>query len=225
MGNPIIYRLGERALVLDPTPSAPISMALQRKLCWIADLCRDRQEIISAVPGMNNLTLTLSAMSHIPSWQQQLQQLWDEAESAQLSSQHHVIEVKYGGRYGADLDAVARHHQITTGEVIAYHTAPSYQVCFIGFMPGFAYLTGLDSRIATPRLASPRQNVPAGSVGIGGEQTGIYPAMSPGGWQLIGHCDIELFSPNHNPPSLLQPGDSLSFTALKPVSRGTDAAN
>jgi len=95
------------------------------------------------------------------------------------------------------------------------HTAPEYIVYFLGFQPGFAYMGGLDKSLATPRRAEPRMAVPAGSVGIGGEQTGIYPAASPGGWQLLGRTDAALFMPQRNPPTLLSPGDRIRFVASK----------
>ncbi|WP_394204918.1 5-oxoprolinase subunit PxpB [Shewanella waksmanii] len=225
MGNPIVYRLGERALVLDPAPSLPIDIEKQRKLCWLATQCRAAKEVESAIPGMNNLTLICKSSATVNYWLQHLANLWQQAETESLSTNHHVIEVKYGGQYGIDLDAVARLHQLSTQEVIEIHSAANYQVCFLGFMPGFAYLTGLDSRIMTPRLATPRSKVPAGSVAIGGEQTGIYPSDSPGGWQIIGHSDVTLFDPNAASPSLLQPGDTLSFTAIKHSSGSIHAAN
>ncbi|MGI4983367.1 MAG: 5-oxoprolinase subunit B family protein, partial [Janthinobacterium lividum] len=83
---------------------------------------------------------------------------------------------------------------------------------FLGFQPGFAYLGGLDPRLHTPRHATPRLQVPAGSVGIGGEQTGVYPAVSPGGWQLVGYSDLPFFDAQREPPCLMQPGDQVRFT-------------
>ena len=95
------------------------------------------------------------------------------------------------------------------------HTQAEYVVFFLGFQPGFAYMGGLDRTLHMPRRAEPRLEVPAGSVGIGGEQTGIYPAASPGGWQLLGRTDLKLFDPARNPPTLMQPGDRVRFKALE----------
>lgn len=121
------------------------------------------------------------------------------------------IPVHYGGEDGPDLEFVALQHRMTQEEVVHRHIAPSYRVGMMGFTPGFAYLLGLDPVLVTPRLADPRTLVPAGSVGIAGAQTGIYPLDSPGGWQLIGKTDLALFNPVHEPHFLLSPGDEVHF--------------
>jgi len=124
--------------------------------------------------------------------------------------------VAYGGEFGADLEAVCAHTGLSAAEVIALHTAPAYLVYCMGFAAGFAYLGGLDPRLQTPRLPVPRTRVPAGSVGIGGEQTGIYPTALPGGWRLIGRTPLRCFDPQREPPTLLQAGDTLRFHAVSP---------
>lgn len=103
------------------------------------------------------------------------------------------IPVCYGGTFGPDLPFVAEHAGLTEKEVIALHAGREYRIYMLGFLPGFPYLGGLDERLFTPRLAAPRTAIPAGSVGIGGEQTGVYPIASPGGWQLIGRTPLKLF--------------------------------
>lgn len=112
---------------------------------------------------------------------------------------------------GEDLAFVAAHNQLTIEEVIRIHTQAVYRVYMMGFLPGFAYLGGMDERIATPRKSTPRIKVPAGSVGIAGEQTGIYPLESPGGWQLIGRTSIPLFNMDSPNPTLLKAGDLVRF--------------
>lgn len=124
------------------------------------------------------------------------------------------IPVVYGGEYGPDLDAVAAHHQISSEEVIALHSGADYLVYFLGFSPGFPYLGGLPSSLATPRLDAPRRHVPVGSVAIGGNQTGVYPVASPGGWRLIGRTPLRLFRPDRTPPSLLRMGDHVKFVPV-----------
>lgn len=126
------------------------------------------------------------------------------------------IPVCYGADYGADLETVAEHAGIDPNEVIVRHTGGTYQVAMLGFMPGFAYLLGLDPMLHTPRRATPRTHVPAGSVAIGGAQTGIYPRELPGGWQLIGRTPLELFNPARAQPALLVPGQSVRFRAIDP---------
>lgn len=124
------------------------------------------------------------------------------------------IPVCYGGAYGEDLAFVAEHNHLTPEEVIRIHTSQEYLVYMLGFLPGFPYLGGLDPRLVTPRKQTPRVRIPAGSVGIGGEQTGIYPVASPGGWQLIGQTPIKLF--RADPQSgmevpIYQAGDRIRF--------------
>ncbi len=121
------------------------------------------------------------------------------------------IPVLYGGDYGPDLQNVATHNSLTPQEVIDYHSNKEYLVYMLGFTPGFPYLGGMDERIATPRLKEPREKIWAGSVGIAGNQTGIYPIESPGGWQIIGRTPWKLFDINRDPEILLQGGDYISF--------------
>lgn len=125
------------------------------------------------------------------------------------------LPVAYGDAHGEDLDDVADHADMTADEVIAIHSGTDYRVYMLGFAPGFPYLGGMDERIATPRLASPRVRVPAGSVGIAETQTGVYPMASPGGWRLIGNTPVSLFDPNTDPPVPFLPG---SFIRFVPVS-------
>lgn len=124
------------------------------------------------------------------------------------------IPVCYDGMFGPDLDDVAALHGLTPAEVIRRHCAPRYRVQFLGFLPGFAYLTGLPPGLATPRLDTPRQSVPAGAVGIGGSQTGVYPLESPGGWRIIGRTPRLLFDPSREPPALLRADDRVRFVPI-----------
>ena len=115
---------------------------------------------------------------------------------------------------GEDLSYVADYHQISEAQVIELHSSPIYRVYMMGFLPGFAYMGGLDALIATPRKSTPRTKVHAGSVGIAGNQTGIYPSESPGGWQLIGRTELQLYTPNVAEITLLKAGDLVKFIAL-----------
>jgi inhibitor of KinA len=124
------------------------------------------------------------------------------------------VPVCYGREFGEDLDTLARAHALRAEEVIALHAAPLYRVQMIGFAPGFAYLVGLDPRLATPRRPTPRQRVPAGSVAIGGELTGVYPLALPGGWHVIGRSPLRLFAPEQDPPSRLSMGDRVRFVPI-----------
>jgi len=124
------------------------------------------------------------------------------------------IPVCYGGEYGPDLAYVAEHNNLTMEEVIEIHCQGQYLVYMIGFAPGFPYLGGMSEKIATPRRPSPRLEIPAGSVGIAGMQTGVYPIATPGGWQLIGRTPLSLFRPQDECPSLLQAGDIIRFRPI-----------
>ena len=124
------------------------------------------------------------------------------------------IAVIYGGEAGPDLAAVAEYAGCTAADVVERHAARTYRVYMLGFVPGFAYMGRVDATIAMPRHRAPRERVPAGSVGIAGEQTGVYPVASPGGWQLIGHTSRVMFDPTRAVPSLLAPGDEVRFVPL-----------
>ncbi|MFC3209776.1 5-oxoprolinase subunit PxpB [Planomicrobium okeanokoites] len=124
------------------------------------------------------------------------------------------LPVCYGGDHGPDLEYVARHNGLSAEEVIAIHTGASYTVHMIGFAPGFPYLGGMSEKIAAPRKVSPRVTIPERSVGIAGNQTGVYPISTPGGWQLIGRTPTRLFLPDHEIPSLLSTGDTVVFRQI-----------
>lgn len=126
------------------------------------------------------------------------------------------IPVCYDEEFGQDINIVAEFNELTVDDVIKTHSEPYYFVYMIGFSPGFPYLGGMSSSIATPRKADPRRSVPQGSVGIAGEQTGVYPLETPGGWQIIGRTPIFLYHPQRENPVLLETGKYIKF---KPVSR------
>jgi KipI family sensor histidine kinase inhibitor len=145
-----------------------------------------------------------------------LEMLAARADSAVVSIDPRTVDipVSYGGERGPDLDDVAAYAQLTADEVVALHAGADYFVHAIGFAPGFPYLGGLPSKLAMPRRATPRPHVPAGSVGIGGTQTGVYPLETPGGWNLIGRTPLVLFDANRREPSLLRAGDRVKFRAV-----------
>ncbi len=130
------------------------------------------------------------------------------------------IPVVYGGEFGPDIEFVAEHNGLSVEKVISLHSGVTYTVYMLGFTPGFAYLGGMPEAIATPRLETPRTLVPAGSVGIAGEQAGIYPIATPGGWRLIGRTPLKFFGPERDPPTLLKAGDLVRFVPMDGEERG-----
>jgi len=210
MNQPRIYPLGDNALVCESAP--PATLDCQRRVWAAAQAARGWPHVLEVVPGMNNLTLVVDPLAaDLAALTDRLRAAWDAASDATATGREVEIPVHYGGEAGPDLAFVAKHTGLTPKEVVERHVAGQYIVFFLGFQPGFAYMGGLEDKLHTPRRSEPRLEVPAGSVGIGGAQTGIYPATSPGGWQLIGRTDVPLFDPARTPPTLLQPGDRVRF--------------
>ena len=208
------YLLGETAVVLELEP--PVTLATQKRIWRLTQRLGEIPEVVEAIPGMNNITVVLRnphslALDAI----ERLQRWWEESEALEPESRYIEIPVVYGTAAGPDLGEVARHAGLTEKQVVELHASVDYVVWFLGFQPGFPYLGGLPEQLATPRRDEPRLQVPAGSVGIGGAQTGIYPLATPGGWQLIGHTPLPLFDPDRDEPVLLRPGDTVRFIPQK----------
>ena len=208
------YLLGETAVVLELEP--PVTLATQKRIWRLTQRLWEIPEVVEAIPGMNNITVVLRnphslALDAI----ERLQRWWEESEALEPESRNIDIPVVYGTAAGPDLGEVARHAGLTEKQVVELHASVDYVVWFLGFQPGFPYLGGLPEQLATPRRDEPRLLVPAGSVGIGGAQTGIYPLATPGGWQLIGHTPLPLFDPHRDEPVLLRPGDTVRFIPQK----------
>ncbi len=211
------FPLGESALVvrlgdaIDAQLNANI-LALEEALQ--SDVLRG---VLATVPAYASLTV------HFDPLQINSHQLTVHLQNLAARIQTHdendekIIEVpvRYGGEYGPDLEFVAAHTKLTVDRVIELHSQANYRVHFIGFLPGFPYLGGMDERLKTPRLQTPRTLVKAGSIGIAGSQTGIYPFDSPGGWRIIGWTPLKLFDPNRTPPALFAPGTVLRFVPMQ----------
>ncbi|EPS2707558.1 5-oxoprolinase subunit PxpB [Cronobacter turicensis] len=208
------YLLGESAVVLELEP--PVTLASQQRIWGLVQRLTEVPAVVEVIPGMNNITVMLRepetmALDAI----ERLQRWWEESEAIIPDARRIEIPVVYGKDAGPDLSVVANHAGLSEKQVVEMHAQVDYVVYFIGFQPGFPYLGGLAPALATPRRAEPRLQVPAGSVGIGGSQTGIYPLPTPGGWQIIGHTPLALFNPHKNPPGLLAPGDTVRFVPQK----------
>ena len=155
------------------------------------------------------LSLTHHEIEHL------VMSLDPEAKSEEAAAGDLIeVPVCYEAEFAPDLANVAQHLQMTEERVVALHTAGEYFVYFLGFSPGFAYMGGLSEKLYVPRMETPRTHVRAGSVGLAGKQTGIYPNNSPGGWQLIGCTPLRMFDPSQTPESRLRPGDCVRFTRI-----------
>ncbi len=172
--------------------------------------------ILSIHPAYNSLLMTFDPMVAGPEETAEMVRVLVGREDAVVLSEPRKVEVPvcYEGEMAPDLGDVAAHNGRTVEEIVRLHAGTEYLVYFLGFSPGFPYLGDLPEEIATPRLKTPRLKVPAGSVAIGGNQTGIYPVDSPGGWRLIGRTPLPLFTPEKDPPTLLEMGDRVRFVPI-----------
>ncbi|UOO82860.1 5-oxoprolinase subunit PxpB [Uruburuella testudinis] len=203
--------ISESALVCTLPP--PAESGKQQRLWAFADAAAELEGVLETVTGMNNLTVFAQPGADLAKLSDGLKHLWPRIKAQAHRGRHIEIPVCYGGEYGEDLAEVAAYHHTTPADIVRRHTEPVYTVFMMGFQPGFPYLGGLPEHLHTPRRAEPRTNVPAGSVGIGGSQTGVYPFASPGGWQIIGRTDMALFQTASYPPTLLLAGDTVRFVA------------
>jgi KipI family sensor histidine kinase inhibitor len=207
---PRLHLLGDAALLCELP--APATLVQQQRIWALAAQAREWPGVGEVLPGMNNLTLTFDPTAiELDALMAQVLAAWPKLSAKAVEGRLVEIPVAYGGEHGPDLGDVAAHTGLTPAEVVRRHSAGEYVVYLLGFLPGFAFMGGLAPELATPRRAEPRTAVPARSVGIGGEQTGIYPLVSPGGWQLIGRTSLEMFDPAAEPPTLLRPGDRVRF--------------
>lgn len=225
--NEMFRPLGDSALVVHLGEG--INPAIHEKVKQLSSLLEDNpfRGFIEAVPAYNSLTVYYypPAVCPLRSTQEKespyhivssfLSKLLMKLETFPKSTQRFIdIPVLYGGEYGPDLEHVAAHNHLSPEEVIHIHSSAEYLVYMIGFAPGFPFMGGMDERIATPRMESPRLSITPGSVGIAGKQTGIYPLETPGGWQIIGRTPLDLFLPDGSPPTLLQSGDKVRFVPI-----------
>lgn len=220
-----MHPLGDQALLIDFGDS--IDEEINYKVRKVAShLDKEKPDwMIEYIPAFTTVTVFYDPyyIAKQTTTETQLPYDWVQEKMGRLLSdlKHHnqnsrtvEIPVCYGGELGPDLPYVAKQNNMTEDEVIATHMKGNYVVYMIGFAPGFPYIGGMDKKIATPRRDDPRLIIPAGSVGIAGEQTGVYPIETPGGWQLIGRTPLKLFNPENETPSLLQAGDRISFTRI-----------
>ena len=215
--KPTISPVGDRAIsidfgqVIDPTINRHIRQTIER----IKELQLDG--IIELVPTYCALLVEYDAMLY--SYSEICNIIEPTLEEGMTDTTNELVTVVevptvYGGEFGPDLSFVASHNHLSEDEVISIHSGTDYLVYMLGFIPGFTYLGGMDPRIATPRLSSPRTLIPAGSVGIAGEQTGTYPSDSPGGWQIIGRTPVTMYDMSKAQAALLNAGDYVRYVPI-----------
>jgi inhibitor of KinA len=210
--------LGDSAVVV-ALGSGLDETGLRRVRALAEALERDRPVgVVEVVPAFANVTVFYD-VAQVGGYEWLCREIATRAErvaTADLSGAARVVEIPvwYGGEGGVDLADVAAQAGLSSEDVVALHAGSTYLVQAIGFAPGFAYLGGLPAKIHTPRRPTPRTVVPAGTVGIGGAQTGVYPLMTPGGWNLIGRTPLRLFDGGRHEPALLRAGDRVTFRAI-----------
>lgn len=211
---PKIRVMGDAALWVELGDA--LDADLNARVHTLARRVETRRGVSAVVPGYASLLVEYEpTMCDYDALRQEIADLLRRADNAAPQTPRQIeIPTRYGGADGPDLEFVARHNGITPDQVIEIHTRTVYQVFMLGFAPGFPYLGSVDEKIAAPRLETPRPRVAAGSVGIAGRQTGIYPRVSPGGWRIIGRTDVQLFDPMQEPPTLLRAGDRVKFIAV-----------
>ena len=215
--KPTISPVGDRAIsidfgqVIDPTINRHIRQTIER----IKEF--QLEGIIELVPTYCALLVEYDAMLY--SYSEICNIIEPTLEEGMTDTTNELVTVVevptvYGGEFGPDLSFVASHNHLSEAEVISIHSGTDYLVYMLGFIPGFTYLGGMDPRIATPRLSSPRTLIPAGSVGIAGEQTGTYPSDSPGGWQIIGRTPVTMYDMSKAQAALLKAGDYVRYVPI-----------
>lgn len=212
----MIKSFGENRLLVEFADDGDI-VTLAAKAHAAAEVLRQRTEITEAVSGIDSVCVSFDpASSPYETVERIVTSTLAQLDDKPVRQKRICIEIPvcYGGAFGPDLEAVAGHCGLSKEGVIARHIEKPFPVLTVGFAPGFAYLGPIDKTISAPRLDNPRPHVAAGSVGIAGAFTGIYPLSSPGGWRLIGRTPISLFHPKSDSPFTLRPGDEVQFKAI-----------
>ena len=209
-----IRACGDSMLLVELEPA--IDPVINERAILLASRIRERKArgVRDIAPGYSTLGIHYDPLqTDLAALEQAIEQEFAGLAALDTIADRAVIEipVNYGGEYGPDLDAVATFAGCSVDDVINRHSGRTYRVYMLGFIPGFAYMGRVDPSIAAPRHRVPRERVPAGSVGIAGLQTGVYPVESPGGWQLIGHTTTMMFDASRDQPSLLSAGDLVRF--------------
>lgn len=216
MNEPVFLQCGDSALIVEFSKEISDSVNILIRAFDAAIKKKNINGIVETVPTFRSLSVYYNPL--LISSQKLTKKLKNvlKGVSAAAQSERTVIEIPvlYGGEYGEDLPDVSKHTGLSEEEVIKLHSSAEYLIYMLGFLPGFAYLGGLDPRLETPRLQNPRTKIHMGAVGIGGAQTGIYPLASPGGWRLIGTTPVKPYDPDREQPFLYSAGDYIKFFSV-----------
>ncbi|MDR9457728.1 MAG: 5-oxoprolinase subunit PxpB [Salegentibacter sp.] len=216
---PKISAMGERAILVQFEPVIDENL-LEKLLFYKNKLEEFYDEVkVEVTNTYNSLLISyLFTIEDVYGEVSALKQLFDEAKITKLSNrQIFHLPVCYDEEIGWDLEEISSQKKLSKTQIIELHTAPVYTVYFIGFLPGFLYLGGLDKKLQISRKKEPRLKIEKGAVGIGENQTGIYPKSSPGGWQILGNCPVKFFDKNLDPPCEISPGDKVKFYSVSKV--------
>ena len=216
MQNIRILTAGDSSLLIEF--GNEISPEINRRIAAVVELMREQhiEGVVDVIPAFCSLLVNYDPrVAGYEKMKKRLESLVRvDIKVGQVKRKIFEMPVLYGGEYGPDLASIAEHAGISQDEVIAIHSSRDYLIYMLGFLPGFCYLGGLDERIHTPRLSNPRLRIRAGSVGIGGSQTGIYPLDSPGGWQLMGMTPVKTYDPEREIPILVEAGNYIRFVPI-----------
>ena len=215
--NPTFHPFGDRALLINFPQE--IDEEINQQVILLSQKIEDQHwpEIETLIPAYCSLTVCFHfRKTTYAKMKEKIADLISQIETESVTSFNRIVKVPvcYGGRYGPDLEEISQQKELSESEIIRLHTGQDFRVYMLGFLPGFAYMGKLPEALQVSRKQTPRLKVAAGSVGLAGFQTGIYPSEAPGGWQIIGRTPLELFSPEKETPFLFQPGDLVRFYAI-----------
>ncbi|HTY23073.1 MAG TPA: 5-oxoprolinase subunit PxpB [Desulfomonilaceae bacterium] len=214
--KPVFRLVGDRGVLVEYGDR--ISEEINRKVRVVAMALAQESPagVVEVIPTYRSLLIIYDPLTtNLKELERALEALEHRLDGLDIPPPQTVeIPVVYGGEFGPDIAFVAQSHDLTVDDVVRIHSGTVYQIYMIGFTPGFAYLGGLAEELHTPRVENPRSLVPAGSVGIANNQTGMYPIDSPGGWRLIGRTPLKLFDPSQEDPFLYRAGDKIKFLPI-----------
>jgi KipI family sensor histidine kinase inhibitor len=211
--KPRLLPAGDSALVIEL--GNEISEECNARVVSLSEEIRDMTGVVEILPTYRSLLVYYDpSLIEFDEIKELSKEKWKTLKTLEIKGKVFEVPVCYDDDFGPDLSFVAQHSNMSEEEVIRIHCSGNYRVFMLGFLPGFPYLGGMDERIAAPRLEKPRTKIPAGSVGIAGKQTGIYPLDSPGGWRIIGRTPVKMYDPEAKDPVPIRAGDTIRFVRI-----------